>query len=90
MLLVRRVEERFLKVHEAVRPADILRWAASSPVYKGRLRNSTSPPSVEIDPPTISAVIFLQMKAGRSNGSKLSSVILGVVLSLLGQKFARQ
>ena len=40
VLLVRRIEDRFQKVHEAVRPADILRRTAPSPVHNGRILNA--------------------------------------------------
>ena len=38
-------------------------------------RNSTSPPSDEIEPPAKSAVTFLRLTAGRSNGRRVSSVM---------------
>ena len=43
------------------------------------LRNRTRPPSK-------SAVTFLRRTAGRSNGRRASSVMMGVALSLLGKK----
>ena len=52
---------------------------------KGRKDRSTplraSPPSDEISPPAKSAVTFLRLTAGGSNGSRVSSVMAGVALS---------
>ena len=48
-------------------------------------------PAVRRDQPAPkSAVTFLRLTAGRSNGSRVSSVMVGVVLSLPGEKDAEQ
>ena len=54
---------------------------SASPSRRSAPRNRTSPPSDEISPPSKSAVTFLRRTAGRSNGSRLSSVMVGVALS---------
>ena len=51
-------------------------------------RNRTTPPSDEISPPSKPAVTFLRLTAGRSNGSRLFSVMVGVALSLLAKELA--
>ena len=49
-------------------------------------RDRTSPPSDEIRPPPKSAVTFLRLTAGKSNRRRVSSVMVGVALSLPGEK----
>ena len=51
-------------------------------VIKELEKPRTSPPSDEIDPPSKSAVTFLRLTAGRSNRRRVSSVMVGVALSL--------
>ena len=64
--------------------------ASARPSRRSASRNRTSPPSDEISPPAKSAVTFLRLAAGRSNGSRVSSVMAGVALSLSREKFAWQ
>ena len=61
-----------------------------APERRGRstARNRTRPPFEEIRPPAKSQLTFLRCTAGRSNGSRLSSVMAGVALLLLGKKDA--
>ena len=70
--------------HSRMQPAS----ASARPSRRSAARSSTSPPSDEIDPPSKSAVTFLRLTAGRSNGSRLSSVMVGVALSLLAKELA--
>ena len=72
--------------HSRMQPAS----ASARPSRRSAPRNRTSPPSDEISPPPKSAVTFLRLTAGRSNGSWLSSVMVGVALSLPGEKDAGQ
>ncbi len=57
--------------HSRMQPASVSarRSRRSAP------RSSTSPPSDEIEPPAKSAVTFLRLTAGRSNGRRVSSVM---------------
>ena len=64
--------------HSRMQPAS----ASDRPSRRSAPRNRTSPPSDEISPPAKSAVTFLRLAAGRSNGRGVSSVMAGVVLSL--------
>ena len=50
--------------HSRMQPAS----ASARPSRRSAARSSTSPPSDEIDPPSKSAVTFLRLTAGRSNG----------------------
>ena len=59
---------------------------SASPSRRSAPRNRTSPPSDEISPPSKSAVTFLRRTVGRSNGRRVSSVMVGVALSLPGEK----
>ena len=64
--------------HSRMQPAS----ASARPSRRSAARSSTSPPSDEIDPPSKSAVTFLRLTAGRSNRRRVSSVMVGVALSL--------
>ena len=72
--------------HSRMQPASV----SDRPSRRSAPRNRTSPPSDEISPPSKSAVTFLRLTAGRSNGSRISSVMVGVALSLPGEKDAGQ
>ena len=70
--------------HSRMQPASV----SARPSRRSASRNSTSPPSDESNPPSKSALTFLRCAAGRSNGRRLSSVMAGVALSMLGKKDA--
>ena len=72
--------------HSRMQPAS----ASARPSRRSAARSRTSPSSDEIRPPAKSAVTFLRCTAGRSNGRRLSSVMVAVALSLSGQKVAGQ
>ena len=70
--------------HSRMQPASV----SARPSRRSASRNRARPPSDEISPPSKPAVTFLCLTAGRSNGSRLSLVMVGVALSLLPQKLA--
>ena len=72
--------------HSRMQPASV----SARPSRRSASRKRTTPPSDEISPPPKSAVTFLRLTAGRSNGSRLSSVMVDVALSLPGEKDAGQ
>ena len=66
--------------HSRMQPASV----SASPSRRSAARSSTSPPSDEIDPPAKSAVTFLPLTAGRSNGRRVFSVMAAWRFSCLG------
>ena len=62
--------------------------ASARPSRRSTSRNSTNSRSDEIDSDSKWAVTFLRLRAGRSNGTRLSSVMVGVAHSLPVQKVA--
>ena len=62
--------------------------ASARPSRRSASRKRTTPPSDEISPPPKSAVTFLRLTAGRSNGSRSIFGHGGVALSLAGKKDA--
>ena len=70
--------------HSRMQPAS----PSASPSQRSAARSSTSPPSDEIRPPSKSAITLLRLTAGRLNGRRVSSVMVGVALPLLGKRNA--
>ena len=68
--------------HSRMQPASV----SDRPSRRSASRNKTRPPSDEISPPPKSAVTFLRLTAGRSNGSRLSSVMAAWRFRCLGRR----
>ena len=63
---------------------------SSRPSWRSVSRKRTTPPSDETRPPSKSAVTFLRLTAGRSNGSRVSSVMATWRFRWPGEKTLRQ